>query len=1247
MLPTIDADRGLPATRTDGIKAGDDITQVVVHESGRNCSGCDIRCVANHTQSGGSVSCEGVEEKRGEAVWDLLVVGGGLIGLYTAVEAAQRGLRVALVEAQDLGNGNTSHFPGFTPGPLAYVQRALRQREPAWLMEAWRVLRRQRIWSAVTGTPFSTPSAAPLSSSLPSSPPVVWGSSLMGIATHHFTEWFELSVASVFTSLLTVCSGFGDVGNSWMSSGPRWISASRWNKTIMEGEKKSKREQKYANSSSNNSNTKPSPHSSGITDTASTTGTLGQNNVEMLQRETGSVSKGKKEGVFQEEAKEEEEIEPVYGVVCASDRFLHGPLLAVRLARTADALGVCILTYAPLCALEWMTPSPTVITARRDAVAEAHLIKNRVNTSSEKETYPSIMGSIGEENKGKSDNMLRRGSRESALHKGEFDSHPCGDSSSSSSTPFFRATIADLLYDPRSPCATSSSNSASTSPSSSPLHHHTVYARRVINCSGAWVDEVKSLLPENVEDPLPCLLDEKKPIQVKNYLVVPRAAVQSLENSTLLHKGERDSEEATTFPPPSSSPQSAFSSILRALKLDGLQVSPTRYTFSPTLVLPWVDDCVLVGPSYAVLPSLPSWSKIGLASPFLSSTSPPSVSVGHSTRMEKSKKGVEVKESEESSKWWEPLYKSVTQKASPGQLKRGREKEHPKTSPHYSSSVITPSCSSTSSPNSNMNDPAMNTVPMDFPSPSSHPRCLGYHIHMMDGHAGVVSRLLNALAASHIYVVPDAVQSCVSSWMPIIRSPSSFSPGKGDGPLSSYHVALLSNYLFRQYHIGVSRILRRKRKSVQEGTSEMSKENEEGEGIAGGEIKAKQNRTRTSSSSFSSPSRSPLMEVVAGSRPDYYYRGKGEQEEGDGDEREGEERRGATGLGGNKAKDRQDPGEKWGSLPGFMRRTVLSSDTTSPAESSSSSSSSQSCCYETIPFVHIYGGTPVQARDIALDAVEKILQVRPFLAGPDSPISCTTRTAGGGGVRDGSLFTSRGWGWGWWTRKGREKSKEEGGNTETSGEEERRGTKCSAKPLPSTTTPIHISEAFKNNKPLVLLPLPWDAPVKVNNKEHSQHYLSTSRILPETIRYDSPTAARAISSQLTSSLQDTNTETLSSSFQRFDENQHGNGSSTPYINTHSTNTSADATTRTKERAEESAEVDTRVRMMVRYAYAEKVSDILFRRWRVGYCNPAGAAMSARVIAEVMGDELHWSRERVEEEIQEALEDIEGTRARTM
>lgn len=54
--------------------------------------------------------------------FDVLVVGGGIYGLTLAYDAAQRGLAVALVEAEDFGSGATFHHLRTIHGGLRYLQ---------------------------------------------------------------------------------------------------------------------------------------------------------------------------------------------------------------------------------------------------------------------------------------------------------------------------------------------------------------------------------------------------------------------------------------------------------------------------------------------------------------------------------------------------------------------------------------------------------------------------------------------------------------------------------------------------------------------------------------------------------------------------------------------------------------------------------------------------------------------------------------------------------------------------------------------------------------------------------------------------------------------------------------------------------------------------------------------------------------------------------------------------------------------
>lgn len=54
--------------------------------------------------------------------WDLLIIGGGIVGAGIARDAAMRGLRVVLVERGDLGGGTSSHSSRLVHGGLRYLE---------------------------------------------------------------------------------------------------------------------------------------------------------------------------------------------------------------------------------------------------------------------------------------------------------------------------------------------------------------------------------------------------------------------------------------------------------------------------------------------------------------------------------------------------------------------------------------------------------------------------------------------------------------------------------------------------------------------------------------------------------------------------------------------------------------------------------------------------------------------------------------------------------------------------------------------------------------------------------------------------------------------------------------------------------------------------------------------------------------------------------------------------------------------
>ncbi len=61
--------------------------------------------------------------RLGNEPFDLLVVGGGITGAGTALDAATRGLRVGLVEAQDWASGTSSRSSKLVHGGLRYLQQ--------------------------------------------------------------------------------------------------------------------------------------------------------------------------------------------------------------------------------------------------------------------------------------------------------------------------------------------------------------------------------------------------------------------------------------------------------------------------------------------------------------------------------------------------------------------------------------------------------------------------------------------------------------------------------------------------------------------------------------------------------------------------------------------------------------------------------------------------------------------------------------------------------------------------------------------------------------------------------------------------------------------------------------------------------------------------------------------------------------------------------------------------------------------
>ncbi|MEM0926612.1 MAG: FAD-dependent oxidoreductase, partial [Planctomycetota bacterium] len=55
--------------------------------------------------------------------WDIVVVGGGATGVSLAMDAASRGLDVALVERYDFGSGTSSRSTKLVHGGVRYLRQ--------------------------------------------------------------------------------------------------------------------------------------------------------------------------------------------------------------------------------------------------------------------------------------------------------------------------------------------------------------------------------------------------------------------------------------------------------------------------------------------------------------------------------------------------------------------------------------------------------------------------------------------------------------------------------------------------------------------------------------------------------------------------------------------------------------------------------------------------------------------------------------------------------------------------------------------------------------------------------------------------------------------------------------------------------------------------------------------------------------------------------------------------------------------
>ncbi|KAG5479970.1 hypothetical protein LSCM1_06389 [Leishmania martiniquensis] len=461
--------------------------------------------------------------------FDVLVVGGGLTGLYTAVDAAQRGLRVALVDAGDFGGGSTtSCTPSLSPGALPYVQRAIRQRNVDWLGMAATVLTEQTIWRNVapqcvaapdtlrrrwqswrwriavgqsscgtaTGvkdandTPAAFLHVAEPSARAPSMPPSdsAFAATTLLPALHSF-EMAEYVCAAMLSSLMSIFCG------------PLRLDV-----------------------------------------------VLPRRSVEARLPALAAGSAPASAPVR------------LRGGIVANDFALCGNIIAVSLARTAEELGVTLLSYAPAFAIQEVR-APTIMDT------------NPASSS----TYPSSGAGV-----------MVVSVRDALAATENLPVPP-----EPAPLPLFGRRWGQC-----SAPSPSSTADLDASPSRGVLSAETattayVYARTVVNCAGCWADTVKAMYDGNAHDTVPTAFAG---YQAYSYLIAPANAVKAALPSFTPPADGRDGRKkmAGACPP-----------LSETMKASALVFSSPRLSFASVMVLPWWDQCVMLGPSISPVPQMP------------------------------------------------------------------------------------------------------------------------------------------------------------------------------------------------------------------------------------------------------------------------------------------------------------------------------------------------------------------------------------------------------------------------------------------------------------------------------------------------------------------------------------------------------------------------------------------------------------------------------------------------------------------
>ena len=129
--PTVDANGVLQLPRFPRIKSRDehiaDLKQSAGEESSRAKLGDRLKNTLLHRKAGDGDEALHAEQGAEDASYDLLVIGGGATGTGIALDAATRGLKVALVERDDYSSGTSSKSTKLVHGGVRYLEKAFKE----------------------------------------------------------------------------------------------------------------------------------------------------------------------------------------------------------------------------------------------------------------------------------------------------------------------------------------------------------------------------------------------------------------------------------------------------------------------------------------------------------------------------------------------------------------------------------------------------------------------------------------------------------------------------------------------------------------------------------------------------------------------------------------------------------------------------------------------------------------------------------------------------------------------------------------------------------------------------------------------------------------------------------------------------------------------------------------------------------------------------------------------------------------